>query len=33
VFEVPNYLPMNTAYTITSGFNDVVVLETSGFSS
>lgn len=33
VFEVPNYLPMNTAYTITSGFNGTTVLETSGFSS
>jgi hypothetical protein len=33
VFEIPKYLPMNTAYTITSGFNGTVVLETSGFSS
>ncbi|CAB4137831.1 hypothetical protein UFOVP325_109 [uncultured Caudovirales phage] len=33
IFEIPNYLPMNTAYTITSGFNGATVLETSGFSS
>jgi hypothetical protein len=33
VFEIPKYLPMNTAYTITSGFNSTTVLETSGFSS
>jgi hypothetical protein len=33
IFEIPNYLPMNTAYTITSGFNGTTVLETSGFSS
>lgn len=33
MFQIPNYLPMNTAYTITSGFNNTVVLENSGFSS
>jgi hypothetical protein len=33
VVELPNYMPMNMAYTITSGFNGATVLETSGFSS
>lgn len=31
--EVPNYLPLNTAFVVTSGFNGTVVLENSGMSS
>jgi len=33
MFEVPNYLPINTAFVVTSGFNGTVVLENSGMSS
>ena len=33
VAEIPRYLPLNTAYVITSGFNGTAVLENSGMSS
>lgn len=31
--ELPEFMPLNTAFTITSGFNDTIVLENSGVSS
>jgi hypothetical protein len=33
VQELPDYIPMNKAFTITSGINGTIVLETSGMSS
>jgi hypothetical protein len=33
VHEIKDYLPLNTSYVVTSGFNDVYSLEGSGLTS